>query len=115
MIDLSNIDTKKLADEITEAIMKHIKEDEKGRLWFVDNDGNKMVEIVGDDYSKIEKTHDDSEVIKEASQLSLQKKEERLVTNLPAWLKDRLKKRARQTGQSMNEIIRIALTEYLAK
>jgi len=115
MIDLEKIDPEKLGNAIADAIIKYIKEDEKGRLWFVDKDGNKVVEIMAGENRVREKVVDDREVIKEASQMSLQKKEERLVINLPAWLKERLKKKSKRTGQSMNEIIRIALTEYLSK
>ena len=117
MIDISKIDRKKLADDITEAIMKHIKVDKEGRLIFVDKHG-KEVAVIDDtteeDVAR-EKSYDERKAIEEASQLSLQKKEERLVINLPAWLKDRLKNKAKQTGQSMNEIIRLALAEHLAK
>lgn len=117
MIDVSKIDREKLVDDITEAIMKRIKVDEKGRVIFVDKHGKEVAVIEDAPEEEVvkEKPYDDRKAIEEASKMSLQKKEERLVTNLPAWLKDRLKKRARQTGQSMNEIIRIALTEYLAK
>jgi hypothetical protein len=116
MYGISDKDAKKLADEITDGIMKHIKQTDDGRIIFVDKYGNEVAEIVGDaEESTKEKTHIEREVIKEASQMSLQKKEERLVINLPAWLKDRLKKRANRTDKSMNEIIRIALTEYLSK
>ena len=96
-------------------IMSLIKEDEEGRLWIVDKNGNKMIQIVASHETAAEEIHDDREVIKEASQMSLQKKEERLVINLPAWLKERLKNKSNRTGQSMNEIIRTALTEYLSK
>lgn len=116
MIDLSKIDTKKLADDITEAIMKRIKVDEKGRVVCVDEHGKVLLVLEDKKEERTkEKTYDDRQVIKEASEMSLQKKEERLVINLPAWLKERLKKKSDRTGQSMNEIIRIALTEYLSK
>lgn len=117
MIDLSKIDRKKLADDITDAIMKYIKVDEKGRVVFVDKSGRILL-VIDDTTEKVdmkERTFDDRKAIEEASKMSLQKKEERLVINLPAWLKDRLKKKARRTERSMNEIIRLALTEYLAK
>jgi len=124
MIDLRYVDTKKLASDLaetiaealTEALMKRFKEDEQGRLWALDKDGKKLFELEDEEEDRTkEKTYDDGQVIKEASEMSLQKKEERLVINLPAWLKDRLKKKSNRTKQSMNEIIRIALTEYLSK
>ena len=100
---------------VTAAVMSAFKIDEQGRLWIVDKEGHKVKEIDIDWSILKERTHDDRQAIKDASKMSLQKKEERLVINLPAWLKERLKKRAKQTDQSMNEIIRIALTEYLSK
>jgi hypothetical protein len=123
MIDLNKIDRDKLARLLTEALRDPLKEaimsvfhvDEQGRLWVVDEKGNKIEEIEIIDDSAQGKTYDDRKAIEEASKMSLQKKEERLVINLPAWLKDRLKKKSNRTGKSMNEIIRIALTEYLSK
>jgi len=116
MYDISDLDAKKLADAITDRIMKMVRADKDGRLIVVDKEGNELFTIVADDAESTKtKAHDDRDVIKEASQLSLQKKEERLVINLPAWLKERLKKKSNRTGQSMNEIIRIALTEYLSR
>ena len=55
------------------------------------------------------------EVIKGMSGISRQKKVKRLVINLPEWLKILLKEKSRQTGLSMNDIVRLALTDYLAK
>jgi hypothetical protein len=117
MIDLSKIDRKKLVDDITEAIMKHVKVDERGRLIFVDKNGKEVAVIEDAPEEEVvkEKSYDDRKAIEEASKMSLQKKEESLVINLPAWLKDRLKKKSNRTGKSMNEIIRLALSEYLAK
>jgi hypothetical protein len=119
MIDLNKIDKDKLTNDLTkaltEAIMRIFQVDEQGRLWVVDKHGNKIEEIeIIDDRAEV-KPYDERKAIEEASKMSLQKKEERLVINLPAWLKDRLKNKAKRTGQSMNEIIRLALTEYLAK
>jgi|GEM_PF-2273923 len=113
--EIANAMSDSLSKALNEMAQKHLRRDVEGRLWFVDEDGKTVGELVGGELSKKRKTTDDREVIKEASQLSLQKKEERLVINLPAWLKERLKKRSNRTGKSMNEIIRIALSEYLSK
>ena len=106
---------KELGKAISDQMMKYFKRDEKGRLWLVDEHGSKVKQLVGYEASTKSETLDDREVIKEASQMSLQKKEKRLMINLPAWLKERLKTKSNRTGKSMNEIIRIALTEYLSK
>lgn len=53
--------------------------------------------------------------IKGISDLSMQKKQNRLVINLPEWLKALLKRKAEQEGSSMNETVRVALIEYLTK
>jgi len=113
--EIANAMSDSLSKALNEMAQKHLRRDVDGRLWFVDDEGRTVGELVGGELSKQRETPDDREVIKEASQLSLQKKEERLVINLPAWLKDRLKKRANRTDKSMNEIIRIALSEYLSK
>ena len=55
----------------------------------------------------------DHKVIKKASEMSRQKKQQRLVINMPEWLKERLMKLSHRKKISMNEIIRQALTEYL--
>ena len=119
MIDWDKIDkeklTKDLSEALTEALMSLFHFDEEGRLWAVDKNGNKTVQIRLTESPKKEEPYNERKTIEEASKMSLQKKEERLVINLPAWLKDRLKNKAKQAGQSMNEIIRLALTEYLAK
>jgi len=44
-----------------------------------------------------------------------QSKPQRIVINLPAWLKERLKHKSAKKGLSMNAVMRLALTEYLAK
>ena len=113
--EIANAMSDSLSKALNEMAQKHLRRDVEGRLWFVDEDGRTVGELVGGELSKKKEIPDDREVIKEASQLSLQKKEERLVINLPAWLKDRLKKKSNRTGKSMNEIIRLALSEYLAK
>jgi hypothetical protein len=56
-----------------------------------------------------------TEIIKRMSTISAQKKESRLVINLPEWLKTLLSNKAKETNKSMNEIIRTALIEFLAK
>lgn len=53
--------------------------------------------------------------IKGISELSMQKKGNRLVINLPEWLKALLKRKAEKEGLSMNETVRVALIEYLTK
>ena len=55
-----------------------------------------------------------TEIIKRMSAISAQKKESRLVINLPEWLKTLLKNKANETNISMNEVIRTALIEFLA-
>jgi len=110
---IEDINREELADALTNAIMRLVEKDEHGDLWFVDKDGNKLMQITGE--SDKEKPTEGRQSIKEASQLSLQKKENRMVINLPEWLKDKLKERAKRTGVSMNEIIRNALAEYLSK
>jgi hypothetical protein len=113
--EIANVISDEFSKIFKERVLPHLRRDTEGRLWYVDDDERPVAELVGGLLSKKKETSDDRAVIKEASQLSLQKKEERLVINLPAWLKDRLKKRANRTNKSMNEIIRIALSEYLSK
>lgn len=54
-------------------------------------------------------------MIKTISQISAQKKESRLVINLPEWLKKMLAEKAKADNMSMNQVIRIALIDYLTK
>jgi hypothetical protein len=54
-------------------------------------------------------------IFEEGSRIINQKKKQRVVINMPGWLKERLKKKSVQTGTSMNAIVRLALTEYLSK
>lgn len=54
-------------------------------------------------------------VIRGLADLSMQKKGNRLVINLPEWLKALLKRKAEKEGLSMNETVRVALIEYLTK
>ena len=113
--EIANVISDEFSKIFKERVLPHLRRDTEGRLWYVDDNEKPVAELVGGLLSKKKETPDDRAVIQEASQLSLQKKEERLVINLPAWLKDRLKKRANRTNKSMNEIIRISLTEYLSK
>ena len=119
MIDWDKVDkeklTKDLSEALTEALMSLFHFDDQGQLWTVDKNGNKTAMIRLTESLKKEEPANERKAIEEASKMSLQKKEERLVINLPAWLKDRLKSKSKQTGKSMNEIIRLALSEYLAK
>jgi len=55
------------------------------------------------------------EFVKKFSEMNLQKKESRLVINMPEWLKKVLQEKASQKGVSMNEIVRVAVIEYLSK
>ena len=55
------------------------------------------------------------EIIKTISQISTQKMESRLVINLPEWLKKLLAEKAKADNMSMNQVIRIALLDYLTK
>lgn len=52
---------------------------------------------------------------RDVSNFIARKKEYRLVINLPNWLKKQLKRESEQSGLSMNEIIRIAVVDYLSK
>ena len=56
-----------------------------------------------------------ADIIKRISQMSTQKKENRLVINLPEWIKRWLAKKAKADNMSMNQVIRIALLDYLTK
>ena len=56
-----------------------------------------------------------ADIIKRISQLSDQKKESRLVINLPEWLKKMLEEKAKADNISMNQVIRIALIDHLTK
>jgi len=56
-----------------------------------------------------------ADIIKRISQMSTQKKENRLVINLPEWIKKWLANKAKADNMSMNQVIRIALIDYLTK
>lgn len=56
-----------------------------------------------------------ADIIKGISQISAQKKESRLVINLPEWLKKMLAEKAKADNMSMNQVIRIALIDHLTK
>lgn len=56
-----------------------------------------------------------ADIIKRISQMSTQKKENRLVINLPEWIKKWLARKAKADNMSMNQVIRIALIDYLTK
>ena len=56
-----------------------------------------------------------ADIIKRISQISTQKKENRLVINLPEWIKKMLAEKAKADDMSMNQVIRIALIDYLTK
>lgn len=56
-----------------------------------------------------------ADIIKRISQMSTQKKENRLVINLPEWIKKWLANKAKADNMSMNQVIRIALLDYLTK
>jgi hypothetical protein len=55
------------------------------------------------------------EFVKKVSEMRGQKKESRLVINMPEWLKMVLQEKAKQKGVSMNELVRVAVIEYLSK
>ena len=57
----------------------------------------------------------DDRLFEEVKKIVNQKKPQRIVINLPGWLKERLKQKSIRTGTSMNAVMRLALTEYLAK
>ena len=95
------LDTEDLKDTVMQGIDAYLK------TWAKEN----IVIDTGEDEGSI----DDRRVIKETSKMSMQKKHERLVINMPEWLKDRLKKISKRSGLSMNEIIRSALVDYLLK
>lgn len=107
--NLDNIIKKKLIELLTE----RTRIDEKGRLLLKDNKGKETLEINRDtDIGKIIK---ERLTMKQAAQMSLQKKEKRMVINLPEWMKDALQDRAKKADKSMNEIIRTAIADYLSK
>ncbi len=95
------LDTEDLKDTVMQGIDAYLK------TWAKEN----IVIDTGEDEGSI----DDRRVIKETSKMSMQKKHERLVINMPKWLKDRLAKISKRSGLSMNEIIRSALVDYLLK
>jgi hypothetical protein len=55
------------------------------------------------------------DLAKKVSEMRGQKKESRLVINMPEWLKNGLQEKAKQKGVSMNEIVRVAVIDYLSK
>lgn len=56
-----------------------------------------------------------ADLIKRVAQISSQKKEKRLVINLPDWIKKMLAEKAKADNMSMNQVIRTALIDYLTK
>jgi hypothetical protein len=109
MNELKNIIRKTMVDELVERTRK----DDKGRLLIRDKDGLESLQILPN--TDLAKAINERLTIKEASRMSLQKKEKRMVINLPEWMKDELLKRAKSTDKSMNEIIRTAIADYLSK
>ena len=63
----------------------------------------------------INEQYTDDRIFESIKKAVSQKKVERVVINLPGWLKERLKQKSIKTGTSMNAVMRLALTEYLAK
>jgi TusA-related sulfurtransferase len=57
----------------------------------------------------------DDRLFEEVQKAANRGKPQRIVINLPGWLKERLKQKSLETGTSMNAVMRLALTEYLAK
>jgi predicted glutamine amidotransferase len=57
----------------------------------------------------------DDRLFEEVKDVVNQRKPQRIVINLPGWLKEQLKQKSIETGTSMNAVMRLALTEYLAK
>jgi hypothetical protein len=57
----------------------------------------------------------DDRIFEKAKKIINQRKAQRLVINLPGWLKEQLKQKSIQTGTSMNALVRLALTQYLSK
>lgn len=55
------------------------------------------------------------DLAKKVSEMRGQKKESRLVINMPEWLKNGLQEQAEQKDMSMNQIVRVAVIEYLSK
>ncbi len=112
MVYFNKKERDKLAKSIADAIASKCDIDEEGNLYVIGKKGKKLELISAEETAKKE-SEKDSQVVKQASQMSLQKKEQRLVINMPEWLKDRLIKISKRKGVSMNEIIRQALVEYL--
>ena len=57
----------------------------------------------------------DDRIFERVKKIVNQRKAQRLVINLPGWLKEQLKQKSIQTGTSMNALVRLALTQYLSK
>ena len=56
----------------------------------------------------------DGELLKKVSRELLLKRQ-RIVINFPGWLAKKLRKESERSGLSMNEIVRIAVEDYLSK
>lgn len=104
---------KLIRKELIEFLAPRTRKDEKGRLHVKDNDGKESLELLPD--NDVGRAVSERLSIKQAAQMSLQKKEKRFVINLPEWMKDKLKEKADGAGVSMNEIIRLAIADYLSK
>jgi len=104
---------KMIKKELIEFLTQRTRKDEKGRLLLRDNEGRESLIILPD--TEIGKAISERLSMKQAAQMSLQKKEKRFVINLPEWMKDKLQERAKSADKSMNEIIRTAIADYLSK
>ena len=104
---------KMIKKELIEFLTPRTRKDEKGRLLLKDNEGKESLVILPD--TEIGKAINERLTMKQAAQMSLQKKEKRFVINLPEWMKDELQKRAKSADKSMNEIIRTAIADYLSR
>ena len=80
-------------------------------------DDENYVEMTEEEVRKMidEYLNDDDQVFEDVKKMVNQRKVQRVVINLPGWLKKRLKEISMQKGASMNAIVRLALTEYLSK
>ena len=70
-----------------------------------------------DEYAKknIAEELSDDRLFEHVKEAVNRRKPQRIVINLPGWLKERLKQKSKKKGISMNAVMRLALTEYLAK
>jgi len=125
IMDIEGLDVEKVTKEVVKRMkpmiheylidefVKRTRKDKDGRLLVKDNQGNESMELIRD--SDIGKEVSKRLAIKEAAQMSLQKRTERFVINIPEWMKIKIKEDAKSNGISMNEVVRKSLAEYFSR